>query len=70
MTATKTRLAAELRAVAAKASPDNAAKYAALAARAETGVSRGESQIAVLCTFRKEVSRRIPRPSTGSTARP
>jgi hypothetical protein len=37
VTATKTRLAAELRAVAAKASPDNAAKYAALAARAETG---------------------------------
>ena len=37
MIATKTRLAAELRAVAAKASPDNAAKYAALAARAETG---------------------------------
>ena len=37
MTATKTRLAAELRAVAAKASPDNAAKYEALACRAETG---------------------------------
>jgi hypothetical protein len=37
MTATKTRLAAELRAVAAKASPENAAKYEALACRAETG---------------------------------
>ena len=37
MTATKTRLAAELRAIAAKASPDNAAKYEALARRAETG---------------------------------
>lgn len=37
MTATKTRLAAELRAVAAKASTDNAAKYEALARRAETG---------------------------------
>lgn len=37
MTPTKTRLAAELRAVAAKASPDNAATYEALAQRAETG---------------------------------
>lgn len=37
MTATKTRLAIELRAVAAKASPDNAAVYEALACRAETG---------------------------------
>ena len=37
MIATKTRLAAELRAVAAKASPDNATKYEALASRAETG---------------------------------
>lgn len=36
-TPTKDRLAAELRAVAAKASPDNAAKYEALAVRAETG---------------------------------
>jgi hypothetical protein len=34
---TKTYLAAELRAVAAKASPDNAARYEALARRAETG---------------------------------
>lgn len=37
MTATKDYLAAELRAVAAKASPDNAAKYEAFARRAETG---------------------------------
>ena len=37
MTATKTRLASELRAVAAKASPANAAKYEELAQRAETG---------------------------------
>lgn len=37
MTATKDRLAAELRKIAAKASPTNAAKYEALAARAETG---------------------------------
>lgn len=37
MIATKDRLAAELRAVAAKASPENAAKYEALARRAETG---------------------------------
>lgn len=37
MMQTKDRLAAELRAVAAKASPANAAKYEALAARAETG---------------------------------
>lgn len=35
--ATKDYLAAELRAVAAKASPDNAAKYEALARSAETG---------------------------------
>lgn len=34
---TKTRLAEELRKVAAKAQPDNAARYEALAARAETG---------------------------------
>lgn len=34
---TKDRLAAELRAVADKASPANAAKYRALADRAETG---------------------------------
>ena len=34
---TKDRLASELRAVAAKASPANAAKYEALAKRAETG---------------------------------
>ena len=34
---TKMRLAAELRAVAAKATPHNAAKYSALADRAETG---------------------------------
>lgn len=34
---TKDRLANELRAVAAKASSDNARKYEALAARAETG---------------------------------
>jgi hypothetical protein len=37
MTPTKTYLAAELRKVAAKASPENAAKYEALARRAETG---------------------------------
>lgn len=37
MTATKERLASELRAVAAKATPDNAARYEALARRAETG---------------------------------
>ena len=37
MTATRTRLAAELRKVAAKAQPANAARYEALAARAETG---------------------------------
>lgn len=37
MTATKDRLAAALRDVAAKAQPDNAAKYEALALRAETG---------------------------------
>lgn len=37
MTDTKTYLAAELRAVAAKASPVNAAKYEALARRAESG---------------------------------
>ncbi len=36
-TATKDYLAAELRAVAVKASPGNAAKYEALASRAETG---------------------------------
>lgn len=35
--ATKDYLAAELRAVAAKANPSNAAKYEALAKRAETG---------------------------------
>lgn len=35
--ATKTRLAAALRQVAAKASPENAAQYEALAVRAETG---------------------------------
>jgi len=35
MTATKTRLAAELRAVAAKASPDNAAKETAKAIEKE-----------------------------------
>jgi hypothetical protein len=35
--ATKDRLAAELRKVADKAKPDNAAKYRALADRAETG---------------------------------
>lgn len=34
---TKDRLASELRAVAAKASQDNAARYEALARRAETG---------------------------------
>lgn len=34
---TRDKLARELRAVAAKASPDNAAKYEAFAARAETG---------------------------------
>jgi len=34
---TKNRLAAELRLITAKASPENAAKYEALAARAETG---------------------------------
>jgi hypothetical protein len=34
---TKARLAAELRKVAAKASPTNAVKYEALATRAETG---------------------------------
>lgn len=34
---TRERLAAELRAVAAKATPDHAARYEALAARAETG---------------------------------
>jgi hypothetical protein len=37
MTPTKTRLAAALREVAAKASPSNAAIYEALAVRAETG---------------------------------
>ena len=37
MTATKTRLAAALREVAAKANPDNAATYEALAVRTETG---------------------------------
>lgn len=37
MVKTKEYLAAELRAVAAKASPDNAAKYEHLAKRAETG---------------------------------
>lgn len=37
MTDTKIRLAHELRSVAAKASPENAAKYEALAKRAETG---------------------------------
>ena len=37
MTATKTRLAAELRAVVAKCKPDRAALYEALAVRAETG---------------------------------
>lgn len=37
MTLTRTYLATELRAVAAKASPDNVAKYEALARRAETG---------------------------------
>lgn len=37
MTRTRDYLAAELRIVAAKASPDNAAKYEALAKRAETG---------------------------------
>lgn len=34
---TRDKLAQELRAVAAKAKPDNAAKYEAFAARAETG---------------------------------
>lgn len=34
---TRDRLATELRIVAAKASPDNASRYEALAARAETG---------------------------------
>lgn len=37
MTDTKAYLAAELRTVAAKAQPDNAAQYEALAVRAETG---------------------------------
>jgi hypothetical protein len=37
MTTTKTRLAAELRAVAAKCKPDRAALYEALAVRAATG---------------------------------
>lgn len=37
MSDTKTRLAAELRKVAVKSQPINAAKYEALAARAETG---------------------------------
>jgi hypothetical protein len=37
MTATKTRLAAELRAVVAKCKPDRAALYEALAVRAATG---------------------------------
>jgi len=37
MTPTKTRLAAELRIVAAQCKPDRAAFYEALAARAETG---------------------------------
>lgn len=37
MTDTKTRLASELRAVAAKASLDNSLKYEAFAKRAETG---------------------------------
>lgn len=37
MTDTKARLAAELRAVADRASPHNAAIYRSLAARAETG---------------------------------
>jgi hypothetical protein len=37
MSDTKSRLAAELRKVAAKAQPHNAAKYEALASRAETG---------------------------------
>ena len=37
MTATKTRLAAELRAVAAKCKPDRSALYDALAVRAATG---------------------------------
>lgn len=37
MTDTKTRLARELRSIAAKASPDNAAKYETFADRAETG---------------------------------
>lgn len=37
MTATRDRLASELRKVAAKANPGNAAKYEALAKRAETG---------------------------------
>lgn len=37
MSETRTRLARELRKVAAKAKPANAAKYNALAARAETG---------------------------------
>ncbi len=37
MTRTKDYLASELRAVAAKASPSNAARYEALARRAETG---------------------------------
>lgn len=37
MTATKTRLAAELRIVAAQCKPDRAAAYEALATRAETG---------------------------------
>ncbi|AEI70936.1 hypothetical protein [EBPR podovirus 2] len=37
MTATKDRLASELRKVAAKANPGSAAKYEALAKRSETG---------------------------------
>ena len=37
MTATKTRLAAELRSVAVQCKPDRAAMYEALAVRAETG---------------------------------
>lgn len=37
MTPTKDRLAAELRTVAAKCNPERAARYSALAARADTG---------------------------------
>lgn len=57
MTATKTRLAAELRKVAAKCKPDRARSYEALAVRAETGEfdDYGETHVCGPTALHKEL---------------